>query len=1339
MAEWQTQQTQNLPRITPREGSSPSSGTTITCHNNRLPPGFKYNSLCHMHSFCRIFLTALLVGLPFAVGQDVGSGAPNATITYAFLASYYRNNFANLVSLPPINNVQKLGASGYVQEFNDAAKTASVKYALILPNTTGTAGDGQYAVFQSLPPVYSYYTQIGVTTAGYPTGDTQSCPSLSGNSCTFQFFNKPYVLFAYTSAVNGGASNYFTRDPFYTKWQLLGGIYTMGPAASAETAFTSAAGNVSTVQTYYQGLIANITSGNVSARTIGVKEPIYDLYVAKGGYGGSMGLPLTDELRQSNGHMRQTFESGTVDYDPNTPGSVSFLLPVKSIIVAPAPVGGTIRLNEGDSATLTATAYGVDGSTLTNRLFTWNTTNGRIVSVQANGNSATIKAIGGGAASVTVSAEGVTSSIVSVFVSAPCCAVGEGAPTPALQQSFQDAITRNKLNPKLPAASPVTRTGAGYVQQFQAADSGDPFWIAAAQSTGNAYLLKGPLLIEYENQGGPSGNLGFPVSDPSIGGRQTFEHGALAGSPVQLVTGSILSKWALLGYDTGSAGNPTGPATPFVTFRATSGTLQTFKSATLFGITSGPQSGKVYGIAGPILAAYTGPSSDLGIPTNDEFGLNGIRHQDFEGGYMEYAPGEAVARIVPAPRVPTVTATPTSAPAGSVVRLALGGFDAGAQIRVSTTGQQDFLATVPTGSYIWENYIPANSATSSVTIKAVDVTSQASSQASYAIRGGNDARLSLKAIGGDTQTGLPGATLPLRVQILYSDDAGNPIPNAPVRFTPSPGGQVGADASTVTDANGLASTSWRLPSEEGVALLSVNASGRLMNVSARATHSGLTNFPSLSQAGISTPLGNGVDPISSKGALLVSATAAIRYYQNRGEMPAPLGLADPAGLNTFLKSACVTDSTGAQSCDGFLQRAGSNDQILNLWRLRGFVNNALDVRTIAPDDRLIRDAIAQGAPVILALTLTKNGAPAGSHFVVATGVDSSGNLALMDPNYGQASFYSYLNGFQSTGATIAGTLTGAAVITAQVPLSSGFLVAVSAPTSIQSPIGLCGGGFVFPVSTGVFALHYCDAAGALFYELDMQPADSASSFQGSFIDLGSSAARADFSGGGAASYAIDHSTGQWTLAPLTVQFQSSGVINSASLTPDMAPGGLASITGTGLAPPGAQPVIAVNGEYTPVLKATPFQLDFQIPADAAAGQAVLDVVSDLAGSAEQTITVKDVAPAIQLSGGGPRKGRIANQDGSANSRYKSATRGQTVTVFGTGFGALAPPRGLATPVHAFVGGTEVSVTSVTQVPNSPGLYQLTLAIPVSLTPGLSLELVLQQGDSVSNAVDLAIQ
>ena len=1285
-----------------------------------------------MQSLCRIPLSLLLVCVPIACGQDVGSGAPNGSITLGFLSSYYRNNFSNLVVLPPINNVTKLGTTGYVQEFNSAAGTAGGKYALILPNSTGAAsGDGAYAVLQSLPPLYGYYTQVGVTTAGYPVNDTQACPNLAGNSCWYQFFTKNYVLFSYAAAVNGSA-NYFTRDPYYTKWQAVGGIFGMGPAVGAETAFTSGAGAVSTVQVYNTGMVVNITGGTQSARIVGVKEPIYGLYASKGGYSGAMGLPLTDELKQSNGHIRQTFEAGTVDYDPANPSNITFLLPVKALILVPTPLSGTLRMNEGDTATLTATAYGTDGGALTGRTFTWSTTNGRIVSIQANGNTATLKAVGGGTANITVSAEGITSSAVNVFVTAPCCAVGEGSPTPALQQSFQDAITRNKLNPKLPAASPVIRIGAGYIQQLQTADTGDTFWLAAAQSTGSAYLLKGALLVEYQNQGAASSKLGYPISDPTAAGRQTFEGGALAGSPVQLVTGAILSKWQVLGFDTGAAGSPTAAAAPFLSVQATSGVSQSFKNATLFALTSGLQAGKVYSVGGPILAVYGGPGSTLGVPVNDEFGLNGLRHQDFEGGYVEYTPGDTAGRVVPAPRVPTVTATPNSAPAGSVVRLSLGGFDPGAQIRVSITGQQDFLAAVPSGSYIWENYIPATATSSSVTIKAVDVKSQVSSQASYSIRGGNDARLTLKAVAGDTQTGLPGATLPARIQVRFADDGGNPIPNATVRFVPSPGGEIGADASLVTDASGLASTSWRLPSQEGVALLAVNVSGKLLNISARATHSGLANFPVLSQTGIGTALGNGTDPISAKGGLLVSAAAAIRYYQNRGEMPTPQGAADPVGLNAYLKSACVTDSTGTQNCDGFLQPAGASDQVVNLWRLRDFVNKALDIRTIVPDDRFVRDALAVGAPVILALNLTMNGSSAGSHFVVATGVDASGNLSIMDPKYGQTSFYGYLYGFQVGGATLAATMTGAAAVTAQTPANPGFLIGVSAPTSVQAPAGLCGGGFVFPVTSGVFALHYCDGT-AIFYELDMQPGDSPANFQGSFIDLGPAAGRADFSGGGAASFAIDHSSGQWTLAPLAVQFLSSGVINSASLTTDLAPGGLASITGMGLASPGALPVVAVNGEYTPVLKATPFQLDIQIPPSATVGTAMIDVVSDLSGSAEQTVTLKPYAPAIQLVNGVARRGRLTNQDGSANSRYKPATRGQMVNIFGTGFGALS------IPVQVFIGGVEVPGSTVAAVPNSPGLYQVKVMIPVGLTPGLGLDLTLLQGEAKSNSVDLAVQ
>jgi uncharacterized protein (TIGR03437 family) len=676
---------------------------------------------------------------------------------------------------------------------------------------------------------------------------------------------------------------------------------------------------------------------------------------------------------------------------------------------------------------------------------------------------------------------------------------------------------------------------------------------------------------------------------------------------------------------------------------------------------------------------------------------------------MEYAPGDSLARITAAPRLPAVSATPSSAPAGSVVRLSLGGFDANAQVRVSVTGQADFLTTVPSGAYIWESYIPATAASSTITVKAVDVNSQASSQANYTIRGGSAARVALSTVRGDLQTGIPGAILPVKIQVLLADDSGNPIPNAPVRFTPSPGGEI-SDASAVTDANGLASASWRLPTDEGVALLSVSANAHLVNVSARAAHSGLTNVPVMSQSGISTPLGSGTDPIGTKGALLVSAASAIRYFQNRGDLPSPNGLADAPTLNGFLKALP----------DGFLQ-----DQIVNLWRLGGFVGNTLDVRTTTPSDKVIRDAIALGSPVILALTLTTNGVASGSHFVVATGVDAGGNLTLMDPLYGQTSFSSYLYGFQAAaGTTITATITGAAVFTAQAPSSTGFLVAATALPVIQSPVRPCGEAFTFPFSNGTFSLSYCPAATESVFELDFT---ALSDFSGTFIDLSGVVPPSGFSGSGTASYAADRTSGQWMFAPLSVQFPASGVVNSANAAAGLAPGALASILGLGLS---NQPAVTVNGQSATVLKSTPFRLDFQIPSGVAAGPAVINVSSDSLGSAEQTITLLPVAPSIQSA---------ANPNGASNGRYQPVLRGQSLTVFGTGFGALAPPRGLVVPVHALIGGVEVTVISVTQPANSPGLYQLTLAIPSSLAPGLSLELVLQQGDATSNTALIAVQ
>jgi uncharacterized protein with LGFP repeats len=118
------------------------------------------------------------------------------------------------------------------------------------------------------------------------------------------------------------------------------------------------------------------------------------------------------------------------------------------------------------------------------------------------------------------------------------------------------------------------RVGNGYVQQLQSTDAMPvTYLIAVPDGLSTGYVVTGALLAAYLNRGGPAGSLGYPMADATSAGRQLFQQGALAGSPVQLVNGSILTKWAAIGYEGGVAGSPTGAAANFLTFRATAGSM----------------------------------------------------------------------------------------------------------------------------------------------------------------------------------------------------------------------------------------------------------------------------------------------------------------------------------------------------------------------------------------------------------------------------------------------------------------------------------------------------------------------------------------------------------------------------------------------------------------------------------------------------------------------------------------------------------------------------------------------------------------------------------------------
>jgi uncharacterized protein (TIGR03437 family) len=148
----------------------------------------------------------------------------------------------------------------------------------------------------------------------------------------------------------------------------------------------------------------------------------------------------------------------------------------------------------------------------------------------------------------------------------------------------------------------------------------------------------------------------------------------------------------------------------------------------------------------------------------------------------------------------------------------------------------------------------------------------------------------------------------------------------------------------------------------------------------------------------------------------------------------------------------------------------------------------------------------------------------------------------------------------------------------------------------------------------------------------------------------------------------------------------------------------------------------------------PFRINAQVPPDMAAGSYTLRVQSPY-GTATLPVDVVDSAPAI-YSGG------VANQNGQSNGPLTPAARGQSITVYGTGFGAVvAAGNQFRTqgPVTGILNGVEIPAGFAGLTAGIVGLYQVNLPVPAGMAPGIDLPLVLRQFDRVSNTVFVAIQ
>jgi uncharacterized protein (TIGR03437 family) len=385
---------------------------------------------------------------------------------------------------------------------------------------------------------------------------------------------------------------------------------------------------------------------------------------------------------------------------------------------------------------------------------------------------------------------------------------------------------------------------------------------------------------------------------------------------------------------------------------------------------------------------------------------------------------------------------------------------------------------------------------------------------------------------------------------------------------------------------------------------------------------------------------------------------------------------------------------------------------------------------------VIGDLVGSGSPVLLALSLGS----LGSHFVVATGINADGSWQIADPNpaFAQTNLNAYLNGFSAGGQTIHGTVTGAVLLLPRTPSYPGFVVASNAPVTLTSAAGSCGPTLQFPGVAAVAgaaapasppgSLNFGACNGtASVYELDAGPG----AYNLTFTDLSPNGARAFASGPPPASYEIVSSGQHFTLSPLA-SLVAGNIVNAASYTTAIAPGGLISIFGAGLA--GA--TVQINGQTAKVVAATPFQVNAQVPYGVSAGTAQLTLNSP-DGAAQQQFAIGSVAPAIFSVSAA--QAAIANVDNSLNTPTNPAKRGSYLIVYATGFGAVSASGAATTPLSVVIGGLTIPATYAGASSGGTGLNQVNVLLPAAMPPGLALPLYLTQGGVVSNTVTVAIQ
>jgi uncharacterized protein (TIGR03437 family) len=154
--------------------------------------------------------------------------------------------------------------------------------------------------------------------------------------------------------------------------------------------------------------------------------------------------------------------------------------------------------------------------------------------------------------------------------------------------------------------------------------------------------------------------------------------------------------------------------------------------------------------------------------------------------------------------------------------------------------------------------------------------------------------------------------------------------------------------------------------------------------------------------------------------------------------------------------------------------------------------------------------------------------------------------------------------------------------------------------------------------------------------------------------------------------------------------------------------------------------VTVGGQPAYVSYVSPGQVNVQVPDTLPAGDHDVVVHNPMGSSVAYKVTVEDVLPGLfappSLATGGRQYAGVVLPDGSlATAGSRRARPGDTVTLYGIGFGSVAPDPGageivrsansVVMPLQFFFGDIPANVTYAGLAPGALGLYQINVVVP----------------------------